>query len=30
MMAAQALLESVPVVSANTAIADLGAERVWE
>ena len=30
MMAAQALLESVPVVSANTAMADLGAERVWE
>jgi PIN domain nuclease of toxin-antitoxin system len=30
MMAAQALLESVPVVSADTAIADLGAERVWK
>jgi prevent-host-death family protein len=29
-MAAQALLESVPVVSANTAMADLGAQRVWE
>ncbi len=30
MLAAQSLLESVPVVSADTALAELGAERLWE
>lgn len=29
MLAAQGLLESVPVVSADIAVADLGAERLW-
>lgn len=29
MLAAQGLLESVPVVSADRALADLGAERLW-
>jgi len=29
MLAAQGVLESVPVVSADTAVADLGAERLW-
>ena len=30
MLAAQGVLESVPVVSADTAVADLGAERLWK
>ena len=30
MLAAQGLIEGVPVVSADAAIGELGAERVWE
>jgi PIN domain nuclease of toxin-antitoxin system len=30
MLASQSLLESVPVVSADTALAELGAERLWK
>lgn len=30
MLAAQSLLESVPVVSADAALAELGSERIWE